>query len=71
MFTYQCGDINWAGGATIGFQGDADFFVNHPNSGIFADSIDCQGSATGNNVVYQLGKLDIKHKVAVYLNIIR
>ena len=57
MFTYQCGDIEWGGGATIGFKGDDDFFVNHPNSGDLADSIDCQGSDIGNNVVYHLSKL--------------
>ena len=55
VFTYECGDINWGGGANIGFRGDADFFINHPNSGTGADSIDdCEGSATAINIVYQL-----------------
>ena len=57
VFTYQCDDIDWGGGATIGFKGDADFFINHPNSGDLAESIDCQGSDTWNNIVYQLRKL--------------
>ena len=60
MFIYLCGDINWGGGAIIGFKGDDDFFDNHPNSGDLADCIDCivcQGSAAGNNVIYQLSKL--------------
>ena len=56
VFTYECGDINWGGGATIGFKATGSFYQNHAYSGSRAASIDCVNSPTSqwNNVVYRL-----------------
>ena len=53
VFTYQCGDINWGGGATIGYKATGSFYQNHAYSGSRAASIDCVNSPT-TNVVYGL-----------------
>ena len=33
MFLYQCGDLQWSGGATIGFGAGSEFVSNHRLSG--------------------------------------
>ena len=53
VFTYQCGDINWAGGATIGYKATGSFYQSHAYSGSRASSIDCVNSPT-TNVVYRI-----------------
>ena len=57
LFTYQCGSMEWSGGATIGFNTDDTFFMNHRLSGTArANEIACLNSPTTiwSNVVYQL-----------------
>ena len=56
VFTYECGDINWGGGATIGYKATGGFYQNHAYSGSSAASIDCVNSPTSqwNNVIYNL-----------------
>ena len=56
VFTYECGDINWSGMATIGFKATGSFYQNHAYSGSRAASIDCVNSPNSqwNNVVYRL-----------------
>ena len=29
LFIYQCGDLEWSGGATIGFGASSELFANH------------------------------------------
>ena len=29
IFIYQCGDLEWSGGATIGFSASSELFSNH------------------------------------------
>ena len=29
IFVYQCGDLEWSGGATIGFGASSELFSNH------------------------------------------
>ena len=33
IFIYQCGDLQWSGGATIGFGAGSESFSNHMLSG--------------------------------------
>lgn len=56
IFTYQCGLLQWSGGATIGFIADDSFFQNHPLSGSSAANIACVNipATIWSNVVYQL-----------------
>ena len=58
MYTYRCGDLQWPGGATIGYNGGpvGDFFENHPLSGDNANSIACInfGVTDFTNVVYNI-----------------
>ena len=47
MCTYQCGDLQRCGGATIGYNGGPvrNFYANHPLSeGVNANSIACINS---------------------------
>ena len=58
MYTYQCGDLQWPGGATIGYNGGpvGGFYQNHPLSGTFANSIACvnTGVTEWSNVIYNV-----------------
>ena len=60
LFTYQCGQLGWSGGATIGFSAAGNFYQNHCLSGINARNIACLNSpgSTWTNVIYQLSKLE-------------
>ena len=48
MFTFNCGDLNWSGQgfqtAIVGFNSQADFFVNHPANGFpdIAEIVSCR-----------------------------
>ena len=58
MYIYRCGDLQWPGGATIGYNGGpvGNFFENHPLSGSSANSIACinTGVTEFSNVVYNV-----------------
>ena len=59
MYTYKCGDLNFSGGATIGFVTSDGLFANHIAS--IRDSvrsIACQNVPTSPwvNVVYEITK---------------
>ena len=58
MYTYRCGDLQWPGGATIGYNGGpvGDFYENHPLSGDSANSIAClnTGVTEWSNVIYNV-----------------
>ena len=58
MYTYRCGDLQWSGGATIGYNGGpvGGFYENHPLSGQTASRIACiNGDITEwSNVVYNV-----------------
>ena len=42
VFTYKCGDLNWAREPTIGFNAASLFYANHPDTGADdAHTIDC------------------------------
>ncbi len=60
LFTYQCGSMEWSGGATIGFNTNDTYmyFATHRLSGTFAvNEIACLNSPTTvwSNVLYQIG----------------
>ena len=57
VFTYRCGDMNWAYGPTIGFNAAGDYYVNHPNTGSpSGEEIACLNSPTSQwyNLVYEI-----------------
>ena len=58
MYTYRCGDLQWPGGATIGYNGGpvGGFYENHPLSGATANSIACinTGVTEWSNVIYNV-----------------
>ena len=57
VFTYMCGEMNWSGGATIGFIADSSFYANHPLSGTAnANDVACVNSpaTVWSNVFYDL-----------------
>ena len=57
VFTYRCGDMNWAYSPTIGFNAAGSSFANHPNTGSSsAEEIACLNSPDSQwyNVVYQI-----------------
>ena len=57
VFTYRCGDMNWAFGPTIGFNAAGDYYVNHPNTGSRnGEEIACLNSPTSEwyNLVYEI-----------------
>ena len=58
VYTYRCGDLQWPGGATIGYNGGpvGNFFENHLLSGDNANSIACinLGVTEFTNVVYNI-----------------
>ena len=57
IFTYRCGDMNWAYGPTIGFNAAGDYYVNHPNTGSTnGEEIACLNSPTSQwyNLVYEI-----------------
>ena len=57
VFTYRCGDMNWAYGPTIGFNAAGDYYVNHPNTGSTSgEEIACLNSPTSEwyNLVYEI-----------------
>ncbi len=55
IFTYRCGDINWARGSSIGYNAPGGIFFNHPLAGgTQAAGIDCSGSQTWTNLLYNL-----------------
>ena len=57
VFTYRCGDMNWAYGPTIGFNAAGDYYVNHPNTGSTnGEEIACLNSPTSQwyNLVYEI-----------------
>ena len=35
IFIYRCGDLEWSGGATIGYGASSEMFSNHRLSGTF------------------------------------
>ena len=42
IFIYRCGDLQWSGGATIGYGASSEMFSNHRFSGtFFTTSIAC------------------------------
>ena len=52
IFTYYCGDLNWARGPTIGYNAASFFYSNHPDTGADdADNIDC---SNGPNTYYNV-----------------
>ena len=57
VFTYQCGLLQWHGGASIGFNGDeGKFYQNYHAADI--DDVACSNSPTSpwSNIIYQLCK---------------
>lgn len=58
VFTYQCGYLNWAGEATIGFNAAAEYYANHPLASLTTSNlIACVHTGVGsdwNNVIYDL-----------------
>ena len=57
VFTYQCGTMEWSGGATIGFNANNTYFANHRLSGSFrANEVACLNSpiTDWSNLVYQI-----------------
>lgn len=57
VFTYRCGDMNWSGYATIGFNAAGDYFVNHPNTGsYYSHNIACLNYPNNQwyNLVYEI-----------------
>ena len=58
VYTYRCGDLQWPGGATIGYNGGpvGGFYENHPLSGAAANSIACinTGVTEWSNVIYNV-----------------
>ena len=57
VFTYRCGDMNWAYGPTIGFNAAGDYYVNHPNTGSTSgEEIACLNSPASQwyNLVYEI-----------------
>ena len=57
VFTYRCGDMNWAYGPTIGFNAAGDYYVNHPNTGSTnGEEIACLNFPTNEwyNLVYEI-----------------
>lgn len=57
VFTYRCGDMNWAYRPTIGFNAAGDYFVNHPNTGSSSgEEIACLNSPISQwyNLVYEI-----------------
>ena len=58
VYTYRCGDLQWSGGATIGFNGGpvGNLYANHPLSGGIASSSACvnTGITEWSNVVYNV-----------------
>ena len=55
VFTYRCGDMNWAYRPTIGFNAAGGYFVNHPNTGSTSgEEIACLNSPISQwyNLVY-------------------
>ena len=58
VYTYRCGDLQWPGGATIGYNGGplGGFYENHPLSGDSANTIAClnAGVTEWSNVIYNV-----------------
>ena len=58
MYIYRCGDLQWPGGATIGYNGGpiGGFYQNHPLSGAAANTIACinTGVTEWSNVIYNV-----------------
>ena len=57
VFTYRCGDMNWAYGPTIGFNAAGEYYVNHPNTGSTSgEEIACLNSPSSEwyNLVYKI-----------------
>ena len=57
VFTYKCGDLNWARGPTIGFNAASQFYDNYDLSGSTnADIMDCFNSPINSyfNLVYNI-----------------
>ena len=56
IFTFYCGDLNWARGPTIGYNAASAYYANHPDTGADdADNIDCiNGPNTYYNVWYNI-----------------
>ena len=57
VFTYQCGDLEYSNGATIGFSSGDGLFANHPASiRGSAEYIACLNEPANQfvNVVYEL-----------------
>ena len=57
VYTYRCGDMNWAYGPTIGFNAAGDYYVNHPNTGSTnGEEIACLNSPASQwyNLVYEI-----------------
>lgn len=63
LFTYQCGQLGWSGGATIGFTAAGNVYQNNRLSGTYARNIACLNSPTTiwTNVIYQLSKYGYMH----------
>lgn len=61
VFTYKCGDLNWARSPTIGFNAGGLFYDNYDLSGSTnADILDCFNSPTSDyfNLVYNISAMD-------------
>ena len=58
VFTYKCGQLEWSGGATIGFNAAGNFYQNHHLSGTYAKNIACLNTpvTSWTNIIYQLSK---------------
>ena len=57
IFTYRCGDMNWANSPTIGFNAAGNHYANHPNTGSSSgQEIACLHSPFSEwyNLVYEL-----------------
>lgn len=61
LFTYQCGRMEWSGGATIGFNAAGNFYRNHHFSGANARNIACIKTPV-TNLIYQLSKFSMFSK---------
>ena len=57
VYTYKCGDLEWSGDATIGFNAPPDDYYNHPLSeaDISTDEVACvHVDSAWNNVIIDL-----------------
>ncbi len=69
VFIYNCDQMDWGGGATIGYHADGDFYKNHALTGSeSANEIACTNSPDSpwSNVVYRLTVSGTSNQFAIH-----